>query len=172
METVSEKHVSLVAHDGCTSNQDSMKEEQFYYSSLHIDDSDGEKGQAMTDDDDMDNIEWQSDDDADESMSRTSEPKASLAQYRNDPEEQAKHYTSSVLENTALESIPQRAHPAMISSEVVTRAMNTAANMADWAGRAVRMALRNHVQQQTVSILIYSTHQSISISLLFYLYMN
>lgn len=166
METVSDKHVSIVARDVCTSNQDSMKEEQFYYSSLHIDDSDGEKGQAMVDDDDMDmdNIEWQSDDDAYESMSGMSEPKASLAQYRNDPEEQATHCTSSVLENTALESIPPRAHPAMISSEVVTRAMNTAANMADWAGRAVRMALRNHVQQ-TVSVTIYLTHQSISISL-------
>eukprot|EP01036_Dinobryon_divergens_P026185 gene26185-34803_t len=151
IETVSDKHEPTLVADIRSSNQDSMKEEQFYYSSLHIDDSDDEKGQAMADDDDMDNIEWQSDDDAHESMSRTSEPKASLAQYRNDPEEQAKHCTSSVLENTALESIPTRAHPAMISSEVVTRAMNTAANMADWAGRAVRMALRNHVQQTVES---------------------
>ena len=169
METASDKHVhvSIVAGDVCTSNQDSMKEEQFYYSSLHIDDSDGEKGQAMADDDDMENIEWQSDNDAYESMSRTREPKASLAQYRNEPEEQAKHCTSSVLESTATESIPQRAHPAMISSEVITRAMNTAANMADWAGRAVRMALRNHVQQ-TVSIIIYLTNQSIRISFFFF----
>ena len=133
--------------------QDSMKEEQFYYGSLHIDESDGEAGQAMADEDDMDNIEWQSDG-GDESMSKTSGSKASLPQYGNIPDERAKYCTSRVSESTAPEPALPRAHPAMISSEVVTRAMNTASNMADWAGRAVRMALRNHMQQ-TVSIIVY-----------------
>ena len=137
---------SINVREGNHLSEDGMnlKEEQFYYGSLHVDDSDEDNGQAMNNDGSMDNIEWESNE-GDEVSSKISESK--LGPDVEDSE------CMRIPDATAAQELPPpRLQSTMISSEVINRAMNTASNMADWAGRAVRMALRDHVQQ-TVSVI-------------------
>ena len=111
-------------------------EEHFFYGSLHNDESEGEPEQR-SDHSDLDNIEWQSESDHENSYSLGGDNNMDTSSSSADRSANA---TTGPTESGAA------ANSLVISSDIINRAMNTAANMADWAGRAVRMALKEHVQ--------------------------